>query len=192
MHSSEPRQTGLVRAVATVGGTVVLKGAVAGAIGGLAGTLAMNYAQRAWTLAADGRAPASAADEHDARDWQERDEQQNANELAAQAVATATAQRRLTPRELSIAARVVHFGFGAAVGAAYGAAVQHDESARRPTGVLLGAALWLLADEIAMPLVGLSRSTLDRPLETHLQSLVAHIVYGMTTERVRHGACEAI
>lgn len=169
----------------------MLKGAVAGAIGGLAGTLAMNYAQRAWTVAVDGRAPASAADEQDARDWQERDEQQNANELAAQAAATATVQRPLTPRELSIAARVVHFAFGAAVGAAYGAAIRHDPSPR-PTGVLLGVTLWLLADEIAMPVMGLSRSTLERPLELHLQSFAAHIVYGVTTERVRHLASEAI
>ena len=165
---------------------------MAGAIGGIVGTLAMNYAQRAWTLAVDGRAPASAADEHDARDWQERDEQQNANELAAQAVATATVRRRLTPGELSIAARVVHFAFGAAVGAAYGAAVQRANPAHRRTGVLLGMTLWLLADEIAMPAIGLSRPTLERPLEMHLQSFAAHIVYGMTAERVRQGAWDAI
>jgi len=50
---------------------------------------------------------------------------------------------------------------------------------------MLGTALWLLADEIAMPVVGLSKSTLQRPLEMHLQSFAAHIVYGVTTEHVR-------
>ena len=173
-------------------GTVVLRSAVAGAIGGIAGTLAMNYAQRAWTVAVDGRAPTSAADEHDARDWQERDEHQNANELAAQAVAMATVQRRLTPSELPIAARLVHFAFGAAVGAAYGVAVGDDDSAHPRTGVLLGVTLWILADEIAMPMIGLSRPTIERPLEMHLQSFAAHVVYGVTTERVRHLAYEAI
>jgi len=161
----------------------LLGGALAGAAAAAAGTLAMNYAQRLWTLASDGRAPISAADEHDARDWQERSEHQNANELAAQAVATATIQRRLTQRELSIGARVVHFAFGAAVGALYGAYVQRHPKHR--TGVALGAALWLTADEIAMPVVGLSRSTRQRPLEMHLQSLAAHLVYGVTTEQVR-------
>jgi uncharacterized membrane protein YagU involved in acid resistance len=152
----------------------------------------MNYAQRLWTLAADGRAPTSAADEHDARDWQERDEQQNANELAAQAVATATVHRRLTPRELSIAAPALHFAFGAAVAAAYGAALHRADPRDRRTGVLLGVALWLLADEIAMPVIGLSRSTRERPLEMHLQSFVAHLAYGLMTERVRRVAFESI
>ena len=54
-------------------------GVVAGAIGGLAGTLAMNDAQRAGTLAAGERPPQSAAGMHDARDWQERSEHQNSN-----------------------------------------------------------------------------------------------------------------
>ena len=158
--------------------------ALAGTVGGIVGTLAMNYAQRAWTLAAAGRAPASAADEHDARDWQERDEHQNANELAAQATATAILHRRLTRQELSLGARLVHFTFGAAVGALYAASLHRHPNKHR-TGVMLGAGLWLLADEIAMPLVGLSRSTLERPIEMHLQSFAAHLVYGVTTERVR-------
>src|SRR5688572_33239656 len=76
--------------------------AIAGAIGGLAGTLAMNYAQRVWTLAVDEQPPVSAAGKHDARDWQERSECQNSNELAAQAIARATLHRSLTRRELSI------------------------------------------------------------------------------------------
>lgn len=162
----------------------LLNGALAGAAGGFLGTLAMNYAQRLWTLAIDGRPPESAADEHDARDWQERSERQNANELAAQALARETVQRPLTRPELSIAARVIHFAFGAAVGAVHGLRVERS-AARHRTGVALGSALWLGADEIAMPVVGLSRSTLQRPLEMHLQSFVAHLVYGVVTENVR-------
>ena len=161
-----------------------VNGAFAGAVGGLVGTLAMNYAQRLWTLAMDGRAPGSAADEHDARDWQERSEHQNANELAAQAFATATIHRRLTRRELSIAARTIHFAFGALVGAVHGLYLEKSRT-KQGSGVALGTALWLAADEIAMPLMGLSRSTLQRPLEMHLQSFAAHVVYGVTAERVR-------
>jgi putative membrane protein len=164
----------------------MVSGMIAGAIGGLAGTLAMNYAQRAWTLAAGERPPASAAGKHDARDWQERSEHQNSNELAAQAVADVTIDRRLTRAELSIASRLVHFGFGAAAGAIYGAFLETDR--RRPAGgVAFGTSVWLAADEIAMPLIGLSRSTLERPGEMHLQSYAAHLVYGVVTERVRQG-----
>src|SRR5687768_13710726 len=126
-------------------------GALAGAIGGLGGTLAMNYAQRAWTLAVQDEPPTSAAGKHDARDWQERSEGQNSNELAAQAVATSTLERPLTCPELSIAARVIHFSFGAAVGALYGAFTARAQEPRG-SGMALGAAVWLAADEIAMPL----------------------------------------
>jgi hypothetical protein len=167
------------------------KDMVAGAVGGLAGTLAMNYAQRLWTLMVDGDAPPSAAGPHDARDWQERTENQNANETAAQTLACATIDRRLSHRELSIAAPVIHFGFGAAVGAMY-AALLDGAAEDRPSGTALGVAVWLGADEIAMPLLGLSGSTLQRPAEMHCQSLVAHLVYGVVAERVRRLTCSAL
>ena len=44
-------------------------------------------------------------------------------------------------------------------------------------------AVWAGADELAMPLLGLSRR--DYPLEAHLQAFTAHLVYGVTTEAVR-------
>ena len=145
------------------------------------GTLAMNIAQRAWTVLAGSPPRESAAGPHDARDWQERDEGQNSNELAAQALAS-LAGHRLTDRQLAIAAPAIHFAFGAAVGFAYGAITAARD---RHTGVGLGTALWLTADEIAMPLLGLSGPTTRRPLEIHLQSLAAHLVYGVVTEHVR-------
>jgi hypothetical protein len=164
--------------------TSIAKGAFAGAVGGLAGTLAMNYAQRLWTLVADGGAPPSAAGPHDARDWQERDEHQNSNEIAAQAVASAVLDRPLSGRERSIAAAAIHFSFGAAVGAIHGAYVDRLPRSWR-SGVGLGTALCLTADEMAMPVLGLSQSTVHRPLEMHVQSFVAHLVYGIVTQRVR-------
>ena len=52
-----------------------------------------------------------------------------------------------------------------------------DRRLARPCG-------WF-ADEIAMPLMSLSRSTLRRPVEMHLQSFAAHLVFGIVTERLR-------
>src|SRR4030095_10869380 len=119
----------------------MLNGFVAGAVGGLIGTWAMSEAQRLWTHVVDGKAPESAGGRHDARDWQERSEHQNSNELAAQAVRTSrlardgkersehqnsnelAAQaiaryvlgRRLTKHELRVAAPLMHYVFGASV-----------------------------------------------------------------------------
>jgi len=156
---------------------------IAGGIGGLVGTWAMNEAQRLWTVAVDGRAPSSAAGRHDARDWQERAEHQNSNELAAQAVARRVLGRRLTRDELAVAAPFVHFLFGGAMGALYGAYAAPRR--QRPSGAAFGCALWLAADEIAMPVLGLSRSTVERPLEMHMQAFGAHLVYGIVTELTR-------
>ena len=163
--------------------TVMRSGLIAGGIAGLAGTWAMNEVQRWWTLARDGRAPHSAGGKHDARDWQERVEHQNSNELAAQSLAAVIIRRRLTHDELRIAAPLLHFAFGAAMGALYGAYAQSLEARR--SGAAFGASVWLAADEIAMPVLGLSQSTVQRPLEMHLQSLVAHLVYGAITELAR-------
>lgn len=129
------------------------------------GTFAMSQAQRIWTRAVGASVPYSAGGKHDARDWQEREEHQNANELAAQAVATTLVGRRLRPYELRYAAPALHYSFGSAVGAVYGAAIGHSASndVGRQSAVLsgtaLGVALWLTADEIAMPLLGPSRPT---------------------------------
>ena len=163
-------------------------GLLAGAVGGLAGTWAMSEAQRLWTEAVDGAAPESAAGKHDARDWQERSEGQNSNEIAAQAVATTVIGRRLEHDELAVGAALMHYTFGTAVGALYGAFAWRYP--RYASGLGLGLAVWLLADEIAMPLLGLSDSTLRRPAEKRMQSIAAHLVFGMTAERTRRAVIE--
>jgi hypothetical protein len=155
----------------------------AGAVAGLVGTWAMSEVQRLWTRAVDGEPPESAGGKHDARDWQERTERQNSNELAAQAVAGYLIGRRLTQEELRIAAPVSHYLFGAAMGAIYGAYAERRQAGG--SGAAFGTTVWLAADEIAMPLLGLSDSTARRPVEMHLQSLVAHLVYGTATELTR-------
>jgi hypothetical protein len=165
----------------------MVNGIIAGAIGGLVGTWAMSEVQRLWTRTVDDDVPESAGGKHDARDWQERHEGQNSNELAAQAAARFFIGRPLDRAELRIAAPIMHYSFGSLVGALYGSLLN-----RRPvdaaSGAAFGTALWLTADEIAMPLLGLSQPTTRRPLEMHLQSLAAHLVYGVTAELARHAA----
>jgi hypothetical protein len=160
-------------------------GILAGLLAGLAGTLAMNYAQRLWTQAAGEEPPPSAGGKHDARDWQEREEGRNANELAAQAIAITVASRPLTGDTLAVAAPLVHYAFGAAVGAIYGAFVGDDRRYLLARGAAFGATVWLLADEVAMPVLRLSRPTTERALEKHLQSLASHLVFGTVVELAR-------
>jgi putative membrane protein len=170
----------------------VVKGIVAGVAGGLAGTWAMNRFQRFWTRAVDGHAPHSAAGPHDARDWQERSEGQNSNEIAAQAIAEHTIDRRLTREELAVAAPAVHFAFGAAMGALYGGMVETSRKSGLLNGAAFGTSVWAAADEVAMPALGLSGPTTERPTEMHWQSFASHVVFGVTAETVRRGVRAAL
>ena len=167
--------------------TRMVKGAVAGAIGGLAGTWAMNHFQAWWSRTVHGKEPMSAAGRHDARDWQEFVEGQNANELAAQTVANHALGRPLDRRELKVGATTIHFAFGAAMGALYGAFYEVSPTTREMGGAAFGTAVWAAADEIAMPALGLSGPTTDDPPERHVHAFAAHIVFGVTTEIVRRG-----
>lgn len=170
----------------------VVKGAVAGILGGLAGTFAMSEFQAWWSRAVDGVEPQSAGGKHDARDWQELQEDRNANEMAAQTVAEHTIGRPLDRDELSVAAPVMHYTFGTVMGAVYGAIAENAPAARALSGAAWGTAVWAGADEIAMPALGLSDRTDVQPFERHLHSFAAHIVYGVTTEIVRRGVRAAL
>ncbi len=164
------------------------KAVLAGVAGGLAGTCAMNYVQRAWTLAVDGDHPRdSAAGKHDSRDWQERTEHRNSNELAANRLAVALTGSPLTGDRLAAAAVAVHFAFGAAMGALYGAGAR-SRKARAAQGAAFGLAVWMAADEVAMPALGLSASPARRPLEKRAQSMVAHLAFGIVAELTRAAA----
>jgi uncharacterized membrane protein YagU involved in acid resistance len=75
----------------------------------------------------------------------------------------------------------VHIAYGLAVAMAYGAI--RGGRTYRPVrdGALFGAALWLLGDELAAPLLGLSDKPTAYPPTRHLQSLAQHLGFGVAT-----------
>lgn len=160
------------------------KGAMAGLIAGLIGTYFMSEYQGLWSKWVNGGEPNTPGGRHDARDWEEKNEGDNANQQAAQAVVHRTAGRELTDRELEIAAPLMHYAFGGAISAAYGIFAEHAPWTRGGAGAGYGTLVWLGADEIAMPLIGWSQPQ-RFPLESHVQSFTAHIVFGVTTEVTR-------
>jgi putative membrane protein len=60
------------------------------------------------------------------------------------------------------------------------------------SGVGLGGVLFLGADEIAVPAMGLSKKATEAPLSSHVYALVSHIVYGLTTGAVRKAVRAAL
>ena len=52
-------------------------------------------------------------------------------------------------------------------------------------GTLYGSAVWLGADEVALPALGYAAPAQERPTNEHIYGAAAHAVYGAVTETVR-------
>jgi putative membrane protein len=86
------------------------------------------------------------------------------------------------PAPGSLALDQMHWTFGAAAGAAYGALAEYFPSATANRGVAFGMALETLAHEGTLPALGLLTGTAVRD---SAGGFTSHVVYGVTTEVVR-------
>ncbi|HEY3827470.1 MAG TPA: DUF1440 domain-containing protein [Bryobacteraceae bacterium] len=156
----------------------------AGAMGGLLGSWTMNRFQSGLAkLESAGKPPEQTSQ---AQDGQASEEP--ATVKAGEQISEAVTGRVLTTEKKKVAEPLVHYAFGALVGAFYGALASRKRLATAGMGACYGAGVWLLADEIAVPAAGLSKGPLQVPLKKHLEALAAHLVYGVTTEGVRRMA----
>jgi len=155
----------------------VWKGMLAGLAGGLAASWTMNQFQAAMQKVTEGNG-----------NGQPQPEQPKAGDAtvkAASAVSETIAHHTLTYDEKKVAGPIVHYLFGSAIGALYGAAAEFSPMTAKGWGVPFGAAVFVGADEIGVPLAGLSDPPNKVPASTHASALAAHFVYGATTDGVR-------
>ncbi len=103
---------------------------------------------------------------------------------AADIIARETIGQGLTRREKRLAGPAVHYVFSAFVGAIYGAAIEIAPAARLGRGTAFGVLVWVVADEVALPLLRLAKGPSAYPLSTHAEMLAAHLVFGWTTDAV--------
>lgn len=76
----------------------------------------------------------------------------------------------------------LHWAQGMAMGSLYGLVRGNRRNGVDLTGGLtFGAAVWLAADEVAVPVLGLSEGPGAQPARVHLEGLAAHLVYGAAT-----------
>lgn len=85
---------------------------------------------------------------------------------------------KATKSELS---NLVHWGYGILQGGVYGVMQPVLGDNALLGGVLFGTGLWLLGDELAVPLLGLQDGPAAAPTTTHLNRLALHLAYGVTT-----------
>ena len=100
-------------------------------------------------------------------------------------VSTVTGGRHLSHEGKEKGGPIVHYAFGAIMGAAYGAMAEGLPGATFGFGTGFGAALFAGADLVAVPALNLSGSPSDTPVSSLATPFAAHLVYGTTTELVR-------
>jgi putative membrane protein len=160
----------------------ILKGMLAGAVGGLVASWTMNEFQKVWSAA---EKQISGGKQGQDENRQNGEDAEDATMKTADRIFQALQGRHLTKDEKKKAGPVVHYAFGAIMGAVYGASVEVNPAANAMAGIPFGAILFAAADEVALPALGLSDKPAAYPLSTHLYGLVSHAVYGATTETVR-------
>jgi putative membrane protein len=106
---------------------------------------------------------------------------------AASAISEGVFHHPLSPEEKKVAGPAVHYAMGATMGALYGALAELDTRASLGAGIPFGAAVWLAADEVAVPALGLGKPPNQTPASIHASALASHAVYGLTTDLVRRG-----
>ena len=139
----------------------ILKGAVAGLIGGLAGAGAKALAEQLFPPRTQGQTPPPVV-------------------LVEQ-----VAGRLLPPAQKRAAMQSIHWGFGAAAGAAYGAMVEVEPTLGAWRGAAFGLTLNKITHETVLPRMGLAAPREEQPPRERMSEWVTHAVYGIFTDAVR-------
>jgi putative membrane protein len=169
----------------------VWKGIVAGLAGGLLASWTMNQFQAAWTRlagndekphGAQSMQPSGGSSGDKAEDMKEQDD---ATVETAKVISREVFGHKLRESEKKPAGAAVHYAFGTATGGLYGALAEVSPQVTMAAGLPFGAAFWLIADEITVPVLRLSKGPTEYPISTHAYALASHLVYGMTAELSR-------
>ena len=168
----------------------VWKGIVAGLAGGLVASWTMNQFQAAWTRIQEGSEKSHGAQsmqpsEGSKGQGEDAKEQDDATVKVAKVISEGVLGHELQESEKKPAGAAVHYAFGTVTGGLYGALAEVTPQVTSAAGIPFGAAFWLLADEISVPALGLSKGPTEYPVSTHVYALASHLVYGATAELSR-------
>ncbi len=170
------------------------KGLAAGLAAGVAATLVMGEFQKGMAQAAQAVDTASRRSRGEpegriATEQQQKLAEQQNDEgsigKAARILVHATTGKTLYGEEKQKAGMAVHYTFGTLMGVLYGVCAEYFPPAASAGGSAYGTLLYLGADGVAVPALGLSPRPADTSASSHLQHWAAHIVYGTTAEVVR-------
>lgn len=172
-----------------------LKGALAGAAGGLVGTLRMGRVADLWNKVNTKLEQSETAWVKPLVDREAEKEEPlppfgdateiRAEQRVAASVARKTAGARLGRNDREIGGEIVHKATGILAGAAWGVAVEYAPPLRRTRGLLLGLVTYVVGRQLALRATGLAPPLKNQPPADHLLGLVSHLTYGFFCETVR-------
>lgn len=152
-----------------MGARRVIESAAIGAAAGIAASWVMSEFHAAWKDASG----------------EAQDEDEPNTVKAADAIAEASVGAPVPEEYREPAGAAVHYGFGAFLGAVYGAAVELRPQTKTGFGTAYGAAVSLVADEMAMPALGFTPPAGEVPASAHIRGFVSHLVFGVALEGAR-------
>ena len=155
----------------------IWRGVIAGLLGGVIASGAMSAAHNVIVaINAGARQPKPPPDRH---------QEEDATVKIADGIARRLLHRPLPEDKKPLAGNLVHYAFGAGVGAIYGAVATGAPRVTAALGLPFGVAVWLGAHVIMVPALGLAAPpTRQTPVKEALE-FVLHLVYGAVTEVVR-------
>jgi putative membrane protein len=91
----------------------------------------------------------------------------------------------LDPSTEQAASEAIHWGFGAAAGAFYGALVEFYPAATSKEGANFGLTLMALTHEGVLPAMALGPPPEQQTEREQSSEAVSHLIYGVVAERIR-------
>lgn len=171
------------------------KNIVLGMIGGAVGTLAMDYAsKRLEPLLGggddDSQNGSGSSRQHPLDDiavagQHHRDDESSTAALGRMAYGAVAGHRPDKETKSSLSGGV-HWAYGVLQGGVYGALRGDADAPDWEGGIAFGTGLWLLGDEVVVPMLGLQDGPTAYAPETHLNRALIHLVYGVTTAVTTH------
>jgi putative membrane protein len=158
------------------------KGLAAGLIAGFVGTAAMTAFQVAWLK---GKSELEKIEADDPSKVQQSVEGESATAKVADIVSQEVRGRKLNKNEKEPASYAVHFAFGTIVGGIYGLTSEYLPVAKLGKGLLHGLGVWVGADALALPGLGLSRPVSERSAGELSYEILSHAVFGVGSELTR-------
>lgn len=144
------------------------RGIIAGLVGGVIAAGAMSLVHKGF------RAQST-----------ERQQSEDATVRVADSVSRWLVNRPLPDDKKPLAANIVHYAFGAGVGALYGGVADVAPRVIVAFGLPFGVAVWLGAHVIMVPALGLAAPPTRQPASKEAPEFGLHLVYGAVTEVVR-------